>query len=91
MTSTLPTNTYPYSDYEDAHRKTYSAPGQKPITAVLPPGVRKDDFTRAIAEFATVVGEKSLFVGDALRDYHDPYDIWEHDEKKRKAPSAAVW
>jgi hypothetical protein len=90
MTSVLP-NKYDDEEYEKAHRQTFSPPQRNPIKPVLPPGVRESDFTQAIRDFVGVVGEGNVFIGDALSDYIDPYDIWEADEQKRKVPGAAVW
>lgn len=89
MTTVLP-DKYSDPEYEKAHRQTF-APQRNPVKPVLPPGVRESDFAQAIQEFIAVVGEGSVFVGEALTDYVDPYDIWEADEQKRKVPSAAVW
>jgi hypothetical protein len=90
MTSVLP-DKYDDPEYEKAHRETFAPPLQNPVKPVLPPGVRESDFSEAIQDFIAVVGEGSVFIGDALSDYVDPYDIWEADEQKRKMPSAAVW
>lgn len=90
MTSVLP-DKYTNPEYEKAHRDTFSPPTKNPVRKVLPPGVRESDFKQAIKELIAVVGEGGVFVGEALSDYIDPYDIWEADEEKRKMPSAAVW
>ncbi|KAL4939685.1 hypothetical protein BDV06DRAFT_198382 [Aspergillus oleicola] len=89
MTSTLAKNTYPNPTYESAHRATF-APPKKDIPAVLPPGVTQVDFEQAIGELVTIVGVENVFVGEALVDYVDPYDVYEEDEGKRKVPSAGV-
>lgn len=90
MTSTLPTK-YADPEYEKAHRDTFTIPIRDPIKPARPPGVRDEDFDQAIKEFAAVIGKGSVFVGDALTDYVDPYDLWPDVEGKRKVPSAAVW
>jgi hypothetical protein len=90
MTSVLP-DKYADPEYEKAHRDTFTIPSQTPIKAVLPPGVRDEDFAQAIREFGSVIGEGAVFVGEALSDYVDPYDLWPDIEGKRKVPSAAVW
>lgn len=91
MTSVLPPR-YDDPEYEKAHKDTFTLPlQQKPVKTVLPPGVRSEDFTQAIKDFSAAVGEESVFVGEALSDYVDPYDLWPDIEGKRKVPSAAVW
>ncbi|KAH8901818.1 FAD-linked oxidase-like protein [Coniochaeta sp. PMI_546] len=89
MTSVLP-DKYSDPEYERAHRATFAPPQRNPLKPVLPPGVRDSDFSQAIQDFIGVVGERNVFIGEALSDYVDPYDIWEADEQKRKMPSAAV-
>ncbi|KAL4924615.1 FAD-binding oxidoreductase [Aspergillus undulatus] len=89
MTTTLPSSTYPSVEYESAHRATF-APPKKDLPALLPPGVSQLDFEQALGELITIVGVESVFVGKALIDYVDPYDVYEDDESKRKVPSAAV-
>jgi len=91
MSTTLP-QTYPDAEYESAHTSTYERPPRFPIKAVFPPGVRESDFHVAISEFIAALGEANVFIGEALSDYIDPYDVHEHDthEEKRKIPSAAV-
>jgi hypothetical protein len=91
MTSVLPQK-YADPEYEKAHRDTFTLPlQQKPVHTVLPPGVRNEDFNQAIQELSAAIGEGSVFVGEALSDYVDPYDLWPDIEAKRKVPSAAVW
>ena len=91
MTSTPSTTTYINHPptYESAHRATFSPP-KKDIPAVLPPGVSQVDFEQALGELITVVGLENVFVGEALVDYLDPYDVFEHEGGRRKVPSAAV-
>lgn len=90
MSSVLP-DKYPDPEYEAAHRRTFAPPATCPVTPVLPPGVREEDFRQAINEFKSAVGGGSVFINEALSDYIDPYDIYEDDVSKRKMPSAAVW
>ncbi|KAJ9132446.1 Vanillyl-alcohol oxidase [Pleurostoma richardsiae] len=90
MTSSLPTNTYPYADYEAAHQVTFAPPTKRPIKPVLPPGVQTVDFERALEELISILGKEAVFVKEALAYYIDPYELWEDDETKRKVPSAAV-
>ncbi len=90
MTSVLP-DKYPDPEYETAHRSLFERATKHPIKKVFPPGVREEDFARAIQDFVAVVGEGAVFIDAGLSDYIDPYDIFEADDDKRKTPSAAVW
>jgi hypothetical protein len=90
MSTTIP-QTYPDPEYEDAHQATYERKPRFPINRVLPPGIREADFAKAIEEFMAAVGQGAVFVDEALSDYIDPYDVHEHQDSKRKIPSAAVW
>ncbi len=83
MTTVLPSK---YSDpvYETAHQSTFSRPPKHAIKKVLPPGVREEDFARAIQDFVAVVGQESVIIDGGLSDYVDPYDVWEADESKRE-------
>lgn len=74
-----------------AHVATYERQPRFPIKPVLPPGVREVDFNKAIDEFIAIVGRDAVFIREALSDYIDPYDVHEHDDSRRKVPSAAVW
>ncbi|OJJ05940.1 hypothetical protein ASPVEDRAFT_199430 [Aspergillus versicolor CBS 583.65] len=89
MTSSLPSKTYADPDYEAAHRETFAAPKTK-IPDVLPIGVTKATFDAAIKDLVSAVGLASVFVGEALAHYVDPYDVYEDDESRRRVPSAAV-
>lgn len=89
MSTTIP-QTYPDPEYESAHTSTYERRPRFPIQPALPPGVRESDFSLAISEFLSALGPSAVFVGDALSDYIDPYDVHEHDDTQRKVPSAAV-
>ncbi|KAL1848912.1 hypothetical protein VTK73DRAFT_9983 [Phialemonium thermophilum] len=89
MTSVL-ADKYADAEYEEAHRNTFKPPTAHPVKPVLPPGVRAEDFDKALKEFQGAVGDGAVYVGAALSDYVDPYDLWESDEGKRKMPSAAV-
>jgi len=81
-----------YSDpqYQAAHDDTFSHPLTREIAFVLPPEVSQDDFDKAIAEFVEATDQESVFTGEALKDYVDPYEIPEA-AGDRKVPSAAVW
>jgi len=90
MSTSLP-DSYTIPEYEAAHQSTYERVPRYPITPVLPPGVREEDFNKAIDEFIGVVGKDAVFIKEGLSDYIDPYDVDENNEDKRKVPSAAVW
>jgi len=90
MSTAIP-KTYPDPEYEDAHQATYERKPRYPIKQVLPPGVREKDFAQAIQDFIAAIGQDAVFVNEALSDYIDPYDVHEHEDDKRKVPSAAVW
>lgn len=89
MTSSLPPKTYSDPEYEAAHRQTFATPKTK-ISNVLPLGVTRATFDVAIKELISAVGVASVFVGEALAHYVDPYDVYEDDESRRRVPSAAV-
>ncbi|KAL0259812.1 hypothetical protein SLS55_005552 [Diplodia seriata] len=76
-------------EYQSTHRELQSNSLIRPLEAVLPPGVSQADFDRAIKEYTDVVGEDGVFIGQALEDYIDPYELWEA-EGKRRMPSGAV-
>ncbi|KAJ3571026.1 hypothetical protein NPX13_g5522 [Xylaria arbuscula] len=80
-----------YADptYQTAHEEVFSKPLTKEIETVLPPSVSKDDFARAIKKATEVLGKDSVFTGDDLKYYIDPYDIPEVG-RVRNIPSAAV-
>lgn len=81
-----------YADpvYQTAHDETYNTPIVKGIPFVLPPGVSKAEFDKAIAELAAGLGQDAVFTGEALKEYVDPYEIPESGHG-RNIPSAAVW
>lgn len=89
MTSSLPTRTYPYPEYEAAHQQTFAPPKRK-IPSVLPVGVTKSNFDLSIKELVSAIGVDAVFLGEALAHYVDPYDVYEDNESKRKVPSAAI-
>ncbi|KAL4889332.1 hypothetical protein BDV59DRAFT_195747 [Aspergillus ambiguus] len=89
MTTSPPTNTYPYPEYEAAHQQTFGSL-KRSLKPVLPPGVSRANFEKAVQEFILTIGQSSVFIGDALAHYVDPYEVYEDIESKRKTPSAAV-
>ncbi|KAI0473728.1 vanillyl alcohol oxidase [Xylariaceae sp. FL0804] len=81
-----------YSDpvYEAAHTATFSRPLTEVIDEVLPPGVARDDFARAVRRLVDALGDdRAVLTGQDLRDYVDPYEIPEGGGH-RSVPSAAV-
>lgn len=92
MASTsLPEGRYKDSSVLEKHRELFSAKNLlTPLETPLPPGVTRDELNLAIQKFVALLGSDGVFIGDALVDYVDPYELWEQ-EGRRKVPSAAVW
>ncbi|PNS21543.1 hypothetical protein CAC42_902 [Sphaceloma murrayae] len=90
MASTeLPGTRYHDAEYQKHHTKMFDQSLTQPLKPVLPPGLSQEQFEAAVKDFVGVVGKKGVFMGNALKDYVDPFELWEH-EGKRKQPSAAV-
>ncbi len=81
---------YEDPEYQSNHRSLFSGVLLSPLENVLPPGVSKEKFDQAFADFESIVGKDHVFRGTSLEEYVDPYELWEK-EGKRKVPSAAVW
>ena len=81
---------YEDPEYQKAHRSIFGNTLQAPLVQVLPPDISQEDFDAAIDEFVEAIGKESVFAGQALEEYVDPYELWEV-EGKRKVPSAALW
>jgi hypothetical protein len=81
---------YTNTEYQDAHDKMYSRPIIEGIKTVLPPGVIKEDFDKALAELKEALGDDNVFIAEKLREYIDPYEIPEGGHERNVA-SAAVW
>lgn len=81
-----------YADpvYQTAHDQAFSKPIIAGIPAVLPPGVTRKDFDKALDQISAALGEEAVFRGDRLKEYVDPYEIPE-DGQERRIPGAAVW
>lgn len=81
-----------YADpvYQAAHDDAFSNPLVAEIEEVLPPGVSREDFDRALDELATALGKDFVFTGKKLKEYVDPYEIPE-GAPDRKLPGGAVW
>lgn len=80
---------YEDPEYQAAHDDLFEYLLDPNIETVLPPGVTRDDFERALDDFVQVVGGEAVITGKDLREYVDPYDIPESGQ--RTVPSAAVW
>lgn len=81
---------YEDPEYQSHHRNLFAGALLTPLVHVLPPGVTQEDFDHAIAEFGKIIGKEHTFLGAALEEYVDPYELYE-TEGKRRMPSAAVW
>lgn len=81
-----------YADpvYQAAHDDTFRTPIIEGISAILPPGVTREDFDSALNQIAETLGEHAIFKGEKLKEYVDPYEIPEGGHE-RKIPGAAVW
>ena len=90
MVTTVPPVRYEDPEVQKAHTDLYLNSSDRPLYPVLPPGVKQDEFDKAIHELVDVLGSKNVFAGEALQDYIDPYEI-EEPGVERKIPGAAVW
>jgi hypothetical protein len=90
MGSVVPPIRYADKEYQKAHEDLFLALPKSAPEHVLPPGVSKQQFDKAIGEFVAALGKEAVFTGEGLRDYVDPYEI-KQAGVERKIPSAAVW
>lgn len=90
MASTTAPIRYEDPEVQQAHSDQYLNSPERPLYPVMPPGVGKDEFDKAMQAFNYVLGSENVFAGEALNDYIDPYEIVE-DGEERNIPSAAVW
>lgn len=81
---------YEDPEYQSNHQRLFSGALLTPLEQVLPPCLSQQDFDRVIKELQHVVGKEFTFIGAALEEYVDPYELWEK-EGRRRIPSAAVW
>lgn len=81
-----------YADpvYQGAHDLTFSQPVVSGIATVLPPGISRETFDKALAQIAAALGAEAVFQGERLKEYVDPYEIPE-SRYERNIPGAAVW
>ncbi|KAH6866497.1 hypothetical protein BKA58DRAFT_205548 [Alternaria rosae] len=84
-----PSPMYIDPEYQSTHFNLFKDSITVPLKSVLPPGVSRDAFDKAIARYKGVVGDAQVCLGDALTEYIDPYELHE-EEGTRKMPSAAV-
>jgi hypothetical protein len=81
-----------YQNFPEAikrHRQIFDNSLLRPLETVLPPGTDQSHFQQALSELVDALGRNSVFTGDALKDYVDPFEVWEV-EGERRQPSAAV-
>jgi hypothetical protein len=88
-TTIIPPIRYQDAEYQNAHNDLYLGIPIKAPEQILPSGVSGIDFQQAIEAFVKTLGKDSVFTGEALRDYVDPYEI-PQPGVQRKIPSAAV-
>lgn len=84
-----PISAYIDKEYQSTHYTLFKDSITVPLNSVLPPGVTKASFDRAIQKYRDVVGKEQVYHGDDLVEYIDPYELHEA-EGTRKIPSAAV-
>ncbi len=81
---------YTDPEYNSTHHKLFAKSLIRPLDTVLPPGVTNADFDTAIGKLREVLGDENVYVGKALGEYIDPYELQE-EPSRRKVPSGAVW
>lgn len=82
-----------YADpyYQATHDDTYAHPLDPEIPKVLPPGITRQQFDDALRKCEQVVGaSSSVYTGQNLKDFVDPYDLPEEGYEKN-IPGAAIW
>ncbi|PVH76549.1 vanillyl alcohol oxidase [Cadophora sp. DSE1049] len=80
---------YADPDYNSTHHKLFSKSLINPLETVLPPGVTQVEFNTAFGKLKEVLGHENVYVGKALAEYIDPYELQE-EPSRRKVPSGAV-
>lgn len=80
---------YADPEYNSIHHNLFSKSLINPLETVLPPGVSQADFDTAIIKLKDVLGDKNVYIGKALAEYIDPYELQE-EPSRRKVPSGAV-
>ena len=89
MVTTKPPVRYGDPGIQLAHTDLYLNSSDRPLYPVLPPGVKQGYFDHVVHMFVDALGSKYVFIGEALQDYIDPYEI-DEPGVERKIPSAAV-
>jgi hypothetical protein len=84
-----PAAAYLDAEYQSTHYNLFKDSIIVPLKSVLPPGVTRDDFDKALRQYQSVVGDEQVYQGDGLTEYIDPYELHE-SEGTRRMPSAAV-
>jgi hypothetical protein len=84
-----PVAAYLDAEYQSTHYNLFKDSITVPLKSVLPPGVTRNDFDKALQQYRDVVGDDQVYQGDGLTEYIDPYELHEA-EGTRRMPSAAV-
>jgi len=90
MADPIPPVFYDDPEVQAAHQELFTRSTQHPIPTVFPPGASQTDFLKALAEWQKALGWENVHTGEALRNYVDPFELWE-DTTDRRVPSAAIW
>ncbi|KAH9215938.1 glycolate oxidase [Leptodontidium sp. 2 PMI_412] len=80
---------YTDPEYNSTHHKLFAKSLIRPLEIFLPPGVTQANFDTAIDKFKETLGHEYVYVGNALTEYIDPYELQEKPSR-RKVPSGAV-
>ncbi|KAI9052176.1 hypothetical protein LZ554_003536 [Drepanopeziza brunnea f. sp. 'monogermtubi'] len=80
---------YADPEYNSTHHNLFSKSSTRPLENVLPPSVKQTDFDTAIGKLQKILGYDNVYIGKALAEYIDPYELQE-DPSRRKVPSGAV-
>jgi hypothetical protein len=90
MASTKLPVRYEDPEYQEAHRVLFASSVTQPLKSVLPPDLIQAEFDSAVREFVTALGSDGVLAGDTLKDYIDPYELYEDNDSERRVVSAAV-
>ncbi|KAH7072697.1 hypothetical protein BKA63DRAFT_472831 [Paraphoma chrysanthemicola] len=85
----MPSFAYLDNEYQSTHYNLFKNSITAPLNQILPPGIERNAFDKAIQQYRRAVGEDQVLQGDDLTEYIDPYELQEA-EGTRKMPSAAV-
>jgi hypothetical protein len=67
-----PAAAYLDKEYQSTHYNLFKDSITVPLKSVLPPGVTREDFDKAVQGYKEVVGEDQVYQGDGLTEYIDP-------------------